>query len=106
MRLLVDTDVFCKLGMGGLLHDAIALLGADVSECGRLPALHHMLQWGRLRKVYGPEACDALLPLANEVPIAIQPGDTWLDRLTPFEAIDPGEAQIFAVIIPCKPKIV
>ena len=96
MRVLVDTDVFCKLALGGVLHDAIALLGADLSECGRLPALPYMLRRGRLRKVYGPEACDALLPVANEMPIAIQPGDTWLDRLTPFDAIDPGEAQIFA----------
>ncbi len=96
MRVLVDTDVFCKLALGGVLHDAIALLGADLSECGRLPALPHMLRRGGLRKAYGPEACDALLPVANEVPVAIQPSDAWLDRLTPFGAIDPGEAQIFA----------
>lgn len=96
MRLLVDTDAFCMLAMGGVLHDAIALLGADLSECGRLPALPHMLRRGGLRKRFGPEACDALLPVANEVPVVIQPSDAWLDRLTPFGAIDPGEAQIFA----------
>ncbi len=73
MRLLVDTDAFCKLAVGGVLHDAIALLGADLSECGRLPALPHMLRRGGLRKKFGPKACDALLPVANEVPVAIQP---------------------------------
>ena len=96
MRLLVDTDAFCKLAVGGVLHDAIGLFGADLSECGRLPALPHMLRRGRLRKVFGPEACGALLPVANEMPVAIQPSDVWLDRLTPVRAIDPGEAQIFA----------
>ena len=49
-----------------------------------------------MRKVYGPEACDALLSVVNKVPVAIQPSDAWLDRLTPYGAIDPGEAQIFA----------
>jgi hypothetical protein len=96
MRLLVDTDAFCKLAVGGVLHDAITLLGADLSECGRLAALPHMLRRGRLRKAVGPEACDTLISVTNELPVAIQPSDTWLDRLTPFGAIDPGEAQIFA----------
>lgn len=96
MRLLVDTDAFCKLGVGGVFRDAIGLFGADLSECGRLPALPYMLQRGRLRKVFGPKACDALLPIANKLPVAIQPSDEWLDRLTPFQDIDPGEAQIFA----------
>lgn len=96
MRLLVDTDAFCKLAVGTVLHEAINLLGADLSECGRLPALPHMLRRGRLRKAFGPEASDALISVANELPVAIQPSDTWLDRLTPFADIDPGEAQIFA----------
>ena len=34
--------------------------------------------------------------MTNKMPVAIQPSDAWLDRLTPFGAIDPGEAQIFA----------
>lgn len=96
MRLLVDTDAFCKLAVGGLLHDAIGLFGADLSECGRLPALPHMLRRGSLRKKFGAGTCDALIPVANEVPVAIKPSDEWLDRLTPFQAIDPGEALIFA----------
>ena len=96
MRLLVDTDAFCKLAVGNVLHDAIGLFDADLSECGRLPALPHMLRQGRLRNIFGPEICDALLPVANKMPVAIQPSDEWLDRLIPFRAIDPGEAQIFA----------
>ena len=96
MRLLVDTDAFCKLGVGGVFRDAIGLFGAELSECGRLPALPYMLQRGRLRKLFGPNACDALLPVANELPVSFQPSDEWLDRLTPIQEIDPGEAQIFA----------
>lgn len=96
MRALLDTDAFCKLAVAGVLHEAIRLLGVDLQECGRLPALPYMLRRGRLRKVFGENACDALIPVAESVPLAVQPGDLWLDKLTPIPAIDPGEAQIFA----------
>jgi len=96
MKLLIDTDAFCKLAVGGLLHDALSLLGADILECGRLPALPYMLRRGRLRRVFGPEACDSLIPVADSVPVVMPPTDAWLDKLTPIQAIDPGEAQIFA----------
>jgi len=96
MRLLVDTDAFCKLAVGGVLEDAVRLLGAELKDCGRLPALPHMLRRGRLRKVFGAETCDSLVALADGVPVIVQPGEAWLERLTPIQAIDPGEAQIFA----------
>ena len=97
MKLLVDTDAFCKLGVAGLLRDAASMLGADLRECGRLQALPHMLRKGRLRKVFGPQACDAMIPVADTMPVVVQPGDAWLDKLTQIDAIDPGEAQIFAM---------
>src|SRR5262249_49843687 len=96
LRLLVDTDAFCKLGVGGLLDDAVRVLGASLSECGRLPALPHMLARGRLRRVYGPAACDTLIPVAYAIPVAPQGSDAWLDKLARIDAIDPGEAQLFA----------
>ena len=96
MRLLVDTDAFCKLAVGDLLTDAVGLLGADLSECGRLPALPYMLRRGRLRDLFGAEACDAMMPAADLMPLAVRPSDAWLDRLAPIPAIDPGEAQLFA----------
>ena len=96
MRALLDTDAFCKLAVGGVLHDATRLLGADLQECGRLAALPYMLRRGRLRKVFGDEACDALIPIAEAVPVTAQPSDLWLEKLAPIPAIDPGEAQIFA----------
>lgn len=97
MRLLLDTDAFCKLAIAGLLSDAAALLGADLPECGRLAALTYMLRRSRLRRTYGPDVCDRLIPLAETLPVMQQAGDAWLDRLTPVDAIDAGEAQIFAL---------
>jgi hypothetical protein len=97
MRLLIDTDAFCKLGIGGVLREAVELLGAELQEAGRLPALPHMLRRGRLRKVFGPDACDILIPVAETLPVAAQAAETWLERLTAIDAIDPGEAQIFAI---------
>lgn len=96
MRLLLDTDAFCKLAAGGLVGDAIGLLGVEQRHCGRLPALPHMLRKGRLRKSLGPEAADAMMPLAEALPALPPPSDALLDQLTPIEDIDPGEAQIFA----------
>ena len=96
MRLLVDTDAFCKLAVCGLLKDAVRLLGASWPECGRLPALPHMLRSGRLRKKYGDENCELMLPVAESISPIPEPGDAWLEKLVPIEAIDPGEAQLFA----------
>jgi hypothetical protein len=96
MKLLVDTDAFCKLGITGLLPDAVRILGADLPECGRLPALPHMLRRGSLPRRYGAETCAALIPLAEAMPVLQQPGTAWLDTLASIEAVDPGEAQLFA----------
>jgi len=96
MKLLLDTDVFCKLQLAGLLNEAVAALGVDLAECGRLPALPHMLRRGRLRKIHGGDACDALAAVAESLPVLPQPSDEWLDRLVPVEDVDVGEAQILA----------
>jgi len=97
MRLLVDTDAFCKLAIGELLCDGAKLFGADLSECGRLPALAHMLRRGKLVRTYGPANCTSLISLADRIP-AIEVSDSpWLDRLALAQAIDPGEAQLLAL---------
>ena len=95
-RLLVDTDAYCKLGVAGLLNDAISALGVQVEECGRLAALPYMLRRGRLRRMLGDYASDALVDPAAQMPLAIQPGDAWVDPLTAVDAINPGEAQLLA----------
>ncbi len=97
MRLLLDSDVFCKLGIGNLLDDALIVLGAGIGDCGRLPALPYMLRKGRLPNAYGVNACVGLVAVAKKMKPIPAPTATWLDRLTSVQRIDPGEAQLFAL---------
>lgn len=96
MRLLVDSDIFCKLGVSGLLQPALAALGLSWNECGRLAALPHMLRRGKLPKLYGAAACELLIPSAESMPVAPLAGTEWLDQLVGVDQIDAGEAQLFA----------
>lgn len=97
MQLLVDTDIFCKLAVGGILDDAVRVFGVELDQCGRLAALPHMLRRGKLRKQLGDAASEALIPRAEAVPVLPTPEPTWLDKLAPVPQIDPGEAQLFAL---------
>jgi len=97
MKLLIDTDVFCKLGMANLLAESVDLFGAKLSECGRLPALPHMLRRGSLRRHYGNDECDRLLTLADTVPTVETASPKWLDKLVSIESIDAGEAHLISV---------
>lgn len=97
MKLVFDTDAFCKLAVAELLEDAAQLLTASLPECRRLPALPHMLRKGRLAKKLGPDACAAMIPIAEAMPPLPVCTNPWLDKLALVEAIDPGEAQIFAL---------
>ena len=96
MHLLVDTDAFCKLGVAGLLEDAAGVFGTHLSDAGRLPALSYMLRKGRLVNRYGRGACNALVAHAEVLQVHPRPGAAALDPLALNEAIDPGEAQLFA----------
>src|SRR5262245_40430407 len=96
MKLLIDTDLFCKLQMAGFWVDTADLLAAGMSDCGRLAALPHMLRRGRLRKKFGGDVCDVLIPIAEAIPVMPSPSDFWLEKLIPIEGIDVGEAQLFA----------
>ena len=96
MKLLLDTDAFCKLAVSNLLRDAVGLLGMELEECGRLPALPHMLGRGSLRRRYGPAEADAMIQTARLLRGIPRPSAAWLDPLAPVQAIDPGEALIFA----------
>ena len=96
MRLLVDSDAFCKLAACDLISDAAALFHAELGECGRLPALPHMLRRGRLRRTYGTKACERLIPLAESMPPVVDSPTSWLEQLTHIPDVDPGEAILFA----------
>ena len=95
-RLLFDTDAFCKLGVAGLLLETMRTFNVTVAECGRLPALPFMLRRGGLRRKFGNLECDRLIDLSQEIPIALQPSDEWLEPLASQASIDPGEALLLA----------
>ena len=97
MKLLVDTDAFCKLSASGIFIKALNFLGADLSECARLPALPYMLRRGRLRDTFGSALCDELLPIVQNMPIVGSSRNALLDKLATVSSIDPGEAQLFSV---------
>ena len=96
MRLLVDSDAFCKLAASDLLPDAAMLFDAQLQQCGRLPALPYMLRSGGLQRTYGAAVCERLIPLAESIPAIQQVSNLWLEQLAPVPAIDPGEAILFA----------
>ena len=96
MRRLVDSDAFCKLAASGLLSDAAVLFHAELGDCGRLPALPHMLRRGRLRRMYGTRVCERLIPLAERMPPVVGSPTSWLEELAHIPDIDPGEAILFA----------
>lgn len=95
-QLLVDTDAYCKLGVADLLADAVSVLGFSIWECGRLAALPYMLRRGVLRRKFGDDTCDKMMHMAEEMPVASQPSDFWLNPLVAVPSIDPGEAHLLA----------
>ena len=97
MRLLIDSDAFCKLAASDLLSDAVSLFHAELHECGRLPALPYMLRRGGLRRTYGAAVCERLISLAEALPPVEHEATPWLERLAPIPSIDPGEAVLFSV---------
>ena len=97
MKLLIDTDAFCKFGCSSLLSDVVECIAdTKVSECGRLAALPHMLRKEQLQQAYGKSACDVLIPLADSMPLHPTPNQDWQDKLVSIDEIDFGEIQILA----------
>lgn len=97
MKLLLDTDLFVKLGLCGLLAPALQVLGLDIADCARLPALPHMLTRGKLVRAHGAGPLAALVPAANTMPAAPAARAAWLNQLAGIDNLDVGEAEIFAV---------
>jgi hypothetical protein len=97
MKLLFDTDAFCKLGIANLLHDVAQIFGTTLQECGRLYTLPFMLRKGTLRRLYGGRTCDALISVVNGIPAFPEASIIWLEKVTGVVDIDPGEAQIFSL---------
>ena len=96
-RLLVDSDIFCKLGLTGLLEPAVAIFDVALGDSACLPALPHMLRRGKLPKLFGTAECEALIPLAEKLS-AMPIVTASLDRLANVDRIDVGEAHIFSAV--------
>jgi hypothetical protein len=96
MKVLIDTDIFCKLAAANLLSDAVALFEADLADCGRLPALPYMLKKGSVAKQVDQGSRETLLETSKSVPAIVGTGNEWLDTLAPYSDINVGEAQLFA----------
>jgi hypothetical protein len=105
MKVLIDTDAFCKLGVAGLLGDAVSCLGAQLSECEALPTLPYMLRRGGVVRRYGEENCDLLTSILETIPLLQQAPSSWLNRFLPVPGIDPGEAQLFSTAAEHKPLL-
>lgn len=98
MRLLSDTDAFCKLSAIGLFKDAAKLLGGEPGLVERLPALPHMLRKSRgLRKQLGDALADSLAPLADAQPPIPAASSAVAAMLTGKNNIDVGEVQLLAL---------
>lgn len=98
MRLLADTDAFCKLAAVGLLDEAARALGANRAEVERLAALPYMLRKGKkLRKQFGEAVADQLATMADAQPIAPAAPTESAALLTGIDNIDVGEVQLFAL---------
>jgi hypothetical protein len=98
MRLLIDTDAFCKLAPGGLLSAAPDLFGVVLADCARLPALPQMLRRGTLRRRLGEPLCERLIPQGERLDRAPDPPAYWLDLLRKSPGIDPGEAHLLGLV--------
>lgn len=96
MRLLVDTDAFCRLEAIGLFEAVRQRLAVNTVE--RLPALPQMLRRGRLRRELGEGLADRILPRAETLPAMTPAPAHTLDLLVGVNDIDPGEAQLLAAI--------
>lgn len=93
---LIDNDIFCKLGAAHLFLDAVAALGAYYDQCRCIPSLPHMLRRGSFREHLGSDLAKCLGPLVNSIDPIAEPSTEWLSPLTAVPEIDPGEAVIFA----------
>jgi len=96
MKLLIDTDAFCKLAICDLLEAAVDELGGNLRTCGRLPALPYMLQRGKLPTKYGASTCSTLESIANRMPVVHSTNGSILDQFLQVNEIDAGEALLFA----------
>lgn len=99
--LLIDTDMLVLLGGSETLSIVLDLLGFRMDQARRLAAATCQLQRGRrFKDAYPAPLLQSAFRTAGMIaPITEPPRDLELaDRLARVSAIDPGEAQLFALL--------
>lgn len=99
MHLLIDSDVFCKLEICGLMDEAIRIIGFSRENCRRLQALHYMLRKGTIFKKYGAQTCSSLMPSVMSVEAAPNADPEVLEKMSGLPMVNPGEAQLVALAV-------
>ncbi len=101
-RLVIDSDLFILLAGSDLLMPTLGLLGIQPADAQRLPALEYQLQRSSRWTWAYPEGVRqlALTACRRIPPLTERPtSDATLQQLIAVEAIDEGEALVFALMI-------
>jgi hypothetical protein len=100
--LIIDTDLFVLLAAAGLVGRVAELLGFNVADVRRLPALPYQLRKGKnFKKKYSEDVLDAAVEQAGSIaPVTERPlNDALFQRLIDTDNIDSGEAEVIAVAV-------
>jgi hypothetical protein len=98
-RLLIDNDVFILLAGSELLEEAARILGLDLAEARRLQSLPFIVRRNQARGRLPAAVADAVLSMCARIPVLDEePEIERLQALSDVQAIDPGEAVLFAVL--------
>src|SRR5687767_1731970 len=99
--LLVDSDVFIILAAADALEEVASLLGFDLTAIRRLLPLPRQL---KVSKSFRENIPEDIRSIAERYCTRIEPlrelanDSSYLQRLAPYDGIDPGEAQLLAVL--------
>lgn len=98
MQLLIDSDVFCKFAVCGILSDVSAMLGATRGTCWRLPDLGYILTNRKSRhyRDLGPQLAAVAADVAKDYQSLPLGDPAMLSLFTGVKGIDPGEVRLFA----------
>src|SRR4029450_9230853 len=96
MRVLLDSDIFCKVGVAGLVSELPRLFGVPPTDLRILASLRYVLRDGSLSRPLDPGHAQLLRAVAASLPVLEDPPVAALSRFTGITDIDPGEALMLA----------
>ena len=80
MKLLIDTDAFCKLGITGLLADAVGVFGLTLSIAPVWLLCHTCYRRAISYAVTAPISAASWLPRRTECPFVPSPSPCMFNR--------------------------